>query len=64
MDKEVVVHIYRGILLSHKNWASLVAQLVKSLPEMQETQVRFLGQEDPLEQEMATHSTIPAWRIP
>ena len=45
-------------------WASLIVQLVKSLPAMQETQVRFLGQEDPLEKEMATHSSILAWRIP
>ena len=44
--------------------ASLIAQLVKNLPAMQETQVRFLGQEDPLEKEMATHSSILAWRIP
>ena len=44
--------------------ASLVAQSVKSLPAMQETQVPFLGQEDPLEKEMATHSSILAWRIP
>ena len=40
--------------------------VVKNLPanEMQETQVQFLGQEDPLEKEMATHSNIPAWKIP
>ena len=44
--------------------ASLIAQLIKNLPAMQETQVRFLGQEDPLEKEMATHSSILAWRIP
>ena len=44
--------------------ASLMAQLVKNLPAMQETRVRFLGQEDPLEKEMATHSSILAWRIP
>ena len=44
--------------------ASLVAQLVKNLPAMQETWVQFLGWEDPLEKEMATHSTILAWRIP
>ena len=43
---------------------SLIAQLVKNLPAMQETQVRLLGQEDPLEKEMATHSSILAWRIP
>ena len=44
--------------------ASLVAQVVKHLPAMQETQVRYLGQKDPLEKEMATHSSILAWRIP
>ena len=44
--------------------ASLVAQLVKTLPAMQETQVRALGWEDPLEMGMATHSTTLAWRIP
>ena len=44
--------------------ASLVAQLVKTLPAMQETQVRSLGWEDPLEMGMATHSTTLAWRIP
>ena len=45
-------------------WASLVAQTVKNLPAMQETQVQFLGQEDSLEKGMATHSSILAWRIP
>ena len=44
--------------------ASLVAQTVKSLPAMWETWVRFLGWEDPMEKEMATHSSILAWRIP
>ena len=43
---------------------SLVAQLVKNLPTMQETRVPSLGREDPLEKEMATHSSILAWRIP
>ena len=43
--------------------ASPVAQLVKNLPAMQETWVRSLGQEDPLEKEMTTYSTILAWRI-
>ena len=38
--------------------------MVKNLPAMQETQVRTLGQEDPLEEGMATHSIILAWRIP
>ena len=46
--------------------ASLVAlyQLVQTLPAMQETQVQSLGWENPLEKEMATHSSILAWRIP
>ena len=44
--------------------ASLVAQMVKCLPAMWETLVRVLGQEDPLEKEMATHSSIVAWRTP
>ena len=43
---------------------TLIAQMVKNLPAMQETPVRFLGQEDPLEKAMATHSSILAWRIP
>ena len=46
------------------NSASLVAQLVKNPPGMQETWVRFLGWEDPLEKGTATHSSILAWRIP
>ena len=43
--------------------AFLVAQTVKRLPAVQETQVRSLGREDPLEDEMATHSSILAWEI-
>ena len=43
--------------------AFIIAQLVKNLPAMQETRVQFLGWEDPLEKEMATHSSILAWRI-
>ena len=46
------------------SWASLVAQMVKTLPAMQETWVRSLGWEDPLEEGLATHSSILAWRIP
>ena len=46
------------------NWASLVAQTVKNPPAMQETWVRSLGLEDPLEESMATHSSILALRIP
>ena len=44
-------------------WASLVAQSVKNLPAVQETQVQSLGWEDPLEKEMTTHSSILAWKI-
>ena len=47
-----------------KSRASLVAQTLKNLPAMWETQVRTLGQEDPLEKGRATHSSIFAWRIP
>ena len=43
---------------------SLLAQTVKNLPAMQETQVQSLGGEDPLEKGMATHPSIPSWRIP
>ena len=42
----------------------MVAQVVKNLAAMQETPVRSLGQEDPLETEMATHSSVLAWEIP
>ena len=52
-----------GYLLQH-SWASLVAQIVKKPPEMQESRVRSLGWEDPLEERMATHSSIHPWRIP
>ena len=45
-------------------WASLVAQRLKHLPAMRETWVQSLGREDPLEEEMATHSSILPWRIP
>ena len=44
-------------------WASLVAQMVINLPAKQETQVQSLVQEDPLEEEMANHSSILVWRI-
>ena len=54
-------------VISHRRLpfgASLVAQLVKNLPAMQETWVQSLGWEDPLEKGKATHSSILAWRIP
>ena len=53
---------YFGHLIQRTD--SLVAQMVKCLPAMQETRVQFLGWEDPLEKEMATHSSVLAWRIP
>ena len=49
--------------MQSRSWASLIAQLVKNLPAVQETLVRFLGREDPLEKGKATHSSILAWRI-
>ena len=45
-------------------WTSLVVQLVKNPPAVQETPFQFLGQEDPLEKEMATRSNILAWKSP
>ena len=51
----------KGLLI---NWTSLVAQTVKHLPAMWKTRVQSLGQEDFLEKEMATHSSILAWKIP
>ena len=48
----------------HYSWASLVAQMVKRLPAMWETRVWFLDGEDPLEKEMAVHSSTLAWKIP
>ena len=50
--------------MKHSKEASLVAQTVKNLPAMPETQVQSLGQENPLEKGMASHSSILAWRIP
>ena len=57
--------VYSFLLLSSSAlWASLVAQIVKNLPAMQETQFQSLGQEDPLEKGMASHSNILTWRTP
>ena len=50
--------------MSHEALASLVAQMVKRLPAMRETRIQSLGREDALEKEMATHSSIRAWKIP
>ena len=60
MRRVVLFHVW----LSVKLRASLVAQMVKNLPAMQETQILSRGREDPLEKEMATHSSILAWEIP
>ena len=49
---------------SVRSWSSLVAQMVKNLSAMQETWVQSLGWEDPLEEDMVTHSGILAWRVP
>ena len=55
--------IYRYRYILYSCMYSLVAQMVKNSPAM-ETQVQYLGQEDTLEKEMATHSSILAWRLP
>ena len=54
----------KPIFLRVEVWSSLVAQSVKDLPKMRETQVRSLGWKDPLEKKTATHSSILAWKIP
>ena len=59
---EETTHFFNGCRFSER--ASLIAQLVKHLPAMQETWFRFLDREDPLEEGTATHSSILAWRIP
>ena len=56
--------MHYNLLVSTKEMSSLVAQRIKRLPAMRETGVQSLGWEDPLEKEMATHSSILAWRIP
>ena len=60
-DYETVAVVQRK---GGRRQASLLAQIVKNLPAMRVTQVRSLGQEDPLEKEMATHSSIFARRVP
>ena len=58
-QKALKKHNYTVLVSQNPERASLRAQMAKNLPAMQETQVRFLGWEDPLEKEMATHSSIP-----
>ena len=57
-------YLYKRIMSSTTSKVFCVAQTVKNLPATQETQIRFLGQEDPLEKGMAVYSSILAWRIP
>ena len=57
-------HVYPYCVADNSERASLVAQMVKNLLAMQEIRVRSLGREDPLNKEMATHSSVLAWRIP
>ena len=61
-DAQEMSSVVKGTL--HTCMASLVAQRLKPLPAMRETWVRSLGQEDPLDKEIATHSSTLAWRIP
>ena len=59
------IFLFFSFVLGYSQFrASLVAQIVKRLPTMQETQVQSLGREDPLKKEMATHSSVLAWKIP
>ena len=58
------LHMYEFICMVTYIWVSLMAQMVKNLPAIQETRVQAPGGEDPLEKGMATHSSILAWRIP
>ena len=60
-DDQIPLTLSLGYVISHG--ASPVAQMVKNLPPMQEACMRSLGQEDPLEKEITTHSSILAWRI-
>ena len=61
LNWEIGIDIYKLLCIK---WASLVAQTVKNLPEVQKIWVRSLGREEPLEKGIATHSSILAWRIP
>ena len=63
LSSKVFLKLTYAIKKTH-NWASLVAQTVEDLPAVQEPWVRSLGWDDPLEEGMATHSSVLAWRIP
>ena len=60
----MMVEVMKLMIKIIVHWISLVTQLVKNLPAMRETWVQSLGWEDPLEEGMAIHSSITAWRIP
>jgi len=69
VDREAWQPVVHGVAksqtrLKRLNMHALVAQMVKNLPAVQETRVLFLGLEDPLEEKMAAHSSILAWKIP
>ena len=70
LDYWWALNVIRALVIERKHLstveekASLVAQTVKNLPAMKETWVQSLGQEDPLEKGLSTHSSILAWRIP
>ena len=64
MSKQLGVHHPGDIIFSSHLPPCLVAQMVKNLPAVQETRFRSLGVEDPLQKEVATHSSILAWEIP
>ena len=63
MNRICILQLCKNCLSVSYFETSLVAQLVRNLPAMQETRVQSLGWEDPLEKEMATHSSILAWKI-
>ena len=63
MSGTLHIFSYEIITILFPHFSSLVAQMVKYLPTMRETGVRSLGQEDPLEKEMAAHSSTLAWKI-
>ena len=63
-DRQLCSQVCKIVLIPSKLDFPVTAQSVNNLPAMQETQVQFLGWEDPLEKETATHSSTLAWRIP
>ena len=63
-DNVLVSSVQQSESVTHISRACLVAQMVKNLSAMQETEAQSLGQENPLEKGMTTHSSILAWRIP